>query len=228
MSVEVYGLCQSDGELRYVGVSNNPRQRLARHRRDARAGSALPVHRWIRKRGVPSLRVLATCASYEAAYERERELVAELSKNGRLVNIASGGRGSDGTKGRSLTKAHREAIARAMRGRVQSPATRRRIAEASRGRKHSTESRAAMSRAQRGKKRGPLTPEHRRKLSVAHLGQKPVPYTPESKDKLRASLRAAWARRRANGTATSSAATRAKISAGVKAHRARQREVVGA
>lgn len=85
----IYGLLDSDGVLRYIGKSNNPKERLKSHLRDARRRN-YPVCRWIRKNGPPSLVILEdNCEDWE---ESERRWIREARADGvPLLNIMGGG-----------------------------------------------------------------------------------------------------------------------------------------
>jgi predicted GIY-YIG superfamily endonuclease len=85
MTVYVYALCEpSTGEIRYVGKSRNPVQRLAGHLTSTgRVGS------WIATlESVPVVRVLEACETEEDALANERRFIANFNIGGRLLNIA--------------------------------------------------------------------------------------------------------------------------------------------
>lgn len=87
----IYGLFDQDGNLRYIGKANDPEHRLRCHVRDSLSGGRnYPVNHWIRKNGIPALRVLeADCADWR---ESERRLIAEARARGeKLLNVADGG-----------------------------------------------------------------------------------------------------------------------------------------
>lgn len=85
----IYGLYDRNGKLRYIGKANNPTKRLASHMRDSRRRDT-PLYRWIRKNGVPEMRVLeCDCADW---VEAERRIIAAARENGEnLLNVADGG-----------------------------------------------------------------------------------------------------------------------------------------
>lgn len=85
----IYGLYDQSGALRYIGKANDPEARLKGHVYDmSKKKSAL--YNWMRKNGVPQMRVIEhDCADWE---ESERRLIAEARERGdKLLNIADGG-----------------------------------------------------------------------------------------------------------------------------------------
>ena len=99
---QVYALsAYTHGPVRYVGVSKDAKQRFKQHRKDARRGSKLPVHRWIRKMleagQTPVLEVIDEGSGIEAAGHAERKWVAywrqaAIQHDGPwLLNIGDGG-----------------------------------------------------------------------------------------------------------------------------------------
>ncbi len=89
MSAEIYGLYDSSGALRYIGKADNSLKRLASHMRDSRRRET-PLYRWIRKNGVPEMRVLE-CTEGDWR-ECEKRLIREARERGeKLLNVAEGG-----------------------------------------------------------------------------------------------------------------------------------------
>lgn len=91
----IYGLHAGDGVIRYVGKTVGALDaRLRGHRTDAKRGSKLPVHRWMRKRGLPAIRImqLDRVADGEAWQEIERTWIVALAGTG-LLNLTKGGDG---------------------------------------------------------------------------------------------------------------------------------------
>lgn len=85
----IYGLYDKDGVLRYIGKANDAQRRLKSHMRDARRRNT-PLYAWLRKHGVPEIRVLE--ADCEDWVEAERRLIAEARAQGvALLNLADGG-----------------------------------------------------------------------------------------------------------------------------------------
>lgn len=84
----IYGLFDTDGNLRYIGKANDPAQRLRSHMRERRRKT--PLYDWLKKHGQPEMRVLEEgCTDWRAS---ERRLIAEARLRGdRLLNIAEGG-----------------------------------------------------------------------------------------------------------------------------------------
>lgn len=87
----IYGLCDADGTLRYIGKANNVEKRLASHMREV-GRRDYPLYRWIAKRGRPLVVVLHECGDGEDWREVERRLIAEARARGeKLLNVADGG-----------------------------------------------------------------------------------------------------------------------------------------
>lgn len=85
----IYGLYDALGNLRYVGKANSPDRRLRSHMRDAHRRNT-PLYCWLRKHGVPELRVLEEgCADW---VEAERRHISRARADGcDLLNVAEGG-----------------------------------------------------------------------------------------------------------------------------------------
>jgi predicted GIY-YIG superfamily endonuclease len=87
----IYGLCDADGTVRYIGKANNVEKRLASHMRE-KDRRDYPVYRWLRKNGRPKIVVLHECGLDEDWREVERRLIAEARARGeKLLNVADGG-----------------------------------------------------------------------------------------------------------------------------------------
>lgn len=96
-STVIYGLHRGDGLIRYVGkTAGEPSARLRAHRRDAKAGSKLPVHRWMRKHGLNAIKILVLdrVADAEPWQQIERTWITALDDND-LLNLTKGGEGRD-------------------------------------------------------------------------------------------------------------------------------------
>jgi hypothetical protein len=90
-------------EVRYIGKTVNPKERLKGHLASARLGHPQHIHRWIRRLLTDGLKpqweVLEVVIGNVAACERERALIAEFKSVGaRLVNSTIGGEGAPGAK----------------------------------------------------------------------------------------------------------------------------------
>lgn len=208
--VYVYGLREGQ-DVRYIGVSRDIKTRVSRHCRDAKRGSALPVHRWIRKNGRPEFSVLGCATSYDEAYALEKRLISEARAMSicKLLNVCSGGRGGDASKGRALSPEHKEAISRANKGQ-------------NLGMPMPEETRKAISQATKGIKKGPMSPERVAAMSKRLRGVPRGPMSEETKRNLGDSLKVAWVKRRKKGLCKHSEQVRSRISAGVKAAIARR------
>ncbi|MBO9624156.1 MAG: GIY-YIG nuclease family protein [Sphingomonas sp.] len=87
----IYGLFDSTGALRYVGKARDAKARLKDHMRECRGHRRrTPLYDWLRKHGVPEMRLLeADCVDWR---EAERRHISEARARGeRLLNIADGG-----------------------------------------------------------------------------------------------------------------------------------------
>lgn len=211
----VYTHARPDGSVFYVGKGVGDRardfwQRSEHHKRI------------IRKHGEANIRVMAYAVVDERhAYAAERHLILAMRRAGlKLANVDDGGNGRIGFV---MTPEHREKLSAAGMGHAVRETTRQKISEAGKGRtateatkaklrakKLSDEHKAALiaaitgrpvseeSRAKaRAKMQGrKLTEEHRKKLSESHRGKKHDPSTREARS---AALKAAWARRKAEG-----------------------------
>lgn len=112
----VYGLrcsCHPDAGIRYIGktVSLRPRYRLYSHANQARNGSMLPVHRWIRKHGPENIiqSVLEEITSgHEDLLRREIYWIAEVGTTSSPgLNCTAGGDGSLGWRRSAESEAKR-------------------------------------------------------------------------------------------------------------------------
>lgn len=109
----IYGLHAGDFRIRYVGKTvADPRARLRQHRTDAKRGSALPVHRWMRKRGLGRVVVveLGHVTGAENWQEIERGWIVAFGAE--LLNITKGGEGAHEP---IFSPEHRAKIAAALR-----------------------------------------------------------------------------------------------------------------
>lgn len=89
MMPSIYGLYDGQGRLRYIGKANDPTARLASHMRDMKRRHG-PLQNWLRKHGIPEMRVLI---SDSADWRNdEKMLIAEARTRGeKLLNVAEGG-----------------------------------------------------------------------------------------------------------------------------------------
>jgi hypothetical protein len=160
----IYIYCLSDpstGEVRYIGKSIRPMERLMNHMADR--SSCHRTH-WIQNLlsiGLkPYLGILSWCDSGGDWGSLERECIRLGRESGwRLVNGTDGG---DGVPG--LNEESRLRIARAWIGRKHSPETLALMSKNRKGRKHKVETRELMSRLRKGRV---FTEEHCDRLSVS-------------------------------------------------------------
>lgn len=133
--------------VRYVGLTNHPRARLAAHL------SRAPHEGWHKSNWVRSvvasggnvlIGILESGLSFEAAKVQEVEVIAQHRPLGRLTNLTDGGDGVSGTKQSAETRAKKSA---ALKGRKRPEEHCRRISEGLRGKVHSQEVRDNMRAA---------------------------------------------------------------------------------
>lgn len=108
----VYGIESADGGLVYIGTTTQViRNRIRGHIKDARDGSELPIHSWIRTQQFAfTVRLLEEVP--EADREKaERKWIAEAG--GALLNVTDGGPGMSGN--RFAGTGHAEKIAERLR-----------------------------------------------------------------------------------------------------------------
>lgn len=159
-------------------------------------------HRMVNKYGLV-IEIVAYFYEEEAAFEHERDLIAELRANGnRIVNLTDGGDGASGAKRSEETRRRmseaakrrpppkpmsaetRAKMSASHKGLKQSPEAIAKTAAFHRGRKRSPETLARMSEATKGKNVGRYVgPETRAKLSELGKGRQ---HSDETKRKMSA------------------------------------------
>lgn len=167
---------------------------------DPYLGSGIRLQRRVKKYGAHRffkrvLQVFATRA--EAVAAEAAHVTQSLLRIPGCLNLTTGGGGKplnvphrrpDKRKAPRQTKRLKEARLRNLA----------KASAANRGRKHTAEELQKLSEFWTGRKRGPFTEEHRRKIGEA---VKKRTVSDETKARLGAAVKAAWARRRAAGTA---------------------------
>lgn len=164
--------------IRYVGICVSPiKYRVARHWKDARAGSILAVHRWLRKLDGLGLSPIVECIEQTTDRSREVHWIAFYRAAGApLLNLTDGGEGMLGHVPTPATRAKKAAIwTEEMKAEKRAEMT---------GTKHSAEVRAKIGLGNKGKKMPPPTPERLVKMRAASLGRK---LSPEAREKISAS-----------------------------------------
>lgn len=168
----VYGLTDPrTGELRYVGFSKTPRNRLHGHKYDAKRGCSHRA-RWVmalrRLDLAPEMFVIEKHDTRSDAAAAEVDLIAYFRSLGcDLTNATDGGEGAVGYRWSLEERARMSERVRGERhpnyGKKHSEATRRRIGEALRGKTQPAEVNAKRAATMRSKH--PRGAEYRRKLS---------------------------------------------------------------
>ncbi len=141
----IYGLHDQNGNIFYIGQTNNPKRRLRRHLSEANNGNHLYVYNKMRKilrnNGSIGLVILKSDLDEISANNKEIEIISEFRKFGyRICNIADGGRF------------------------CMTPDMQKRAAEKRKGQKRSAESRKRMSEARLGMR---FSSQHKKNLSKA-------------------------------------------------------------
>jgi hypothetical protein len=188
----IYGLVDpASRTIRYVGISVQPAQRLARHLRRARYQHTHKAN-WLnalcRRGETPVIMILERGIGKINGAEAEKWWIAHFKLSGAdLTNATDGG---DGPSGHHQTDATRAKIAAASRGRRHTPEARAKIAAWHTGYKYTAEARAKMSRAHKGKT---LPPETVEKMRAAQRRRDHHHHSPEALARIAASSRARWA-----------------------------------
>jgi group I intron endonuclease len=129
----IYFLHNGDFQPRYIGKTiQEPRRRMNAHRSDARIGSKLPVHNWMRKHGLDNIQMCLMSETTDASQldELEQFYITQERAYGNILNVTDGGGGIDGF--------------------THSDAAKAKISAARKGTKNSPEAVAKMSLAKRG------------------------------------------------------------------------------
>ena len=172
--IHIYVLTDERGEIRYVGMTRHPRERLRAHLADQ-----TNTHRgkWIRsllRRGArPAMRVIQTLPLRDRC-EAERYWIAYFGGIGcSLVNGTLGGEGTFGLRRRwtdeqkaKASQSHKSSErARARLAQMHSdPEWRAKISAAAKGRRHRPQSAEARSAISASHKRNPRVREHLERL----------------------------------------------------------------
>lgn len=164
--IYIYGLiCPIDGQIRYIGKSIRPKERLQNHMQDT---SKCHRTHWIQKlrsKGLrPEITILEQVSSEDVWQERERYWIARGKELGwPLTNNTSGG---DGVC--DLPQEARERIRKTWIGRKHTEETKAKIGATSRLKRHTDEHKAAMSEKMKQRKItwGAKIAESTRKLSA--------------------------------------------------------------
>lgn len=154
----IYGLCEPDGAIRYVGQTRQSlRRRLQNHLCEYRRAPQRAVCAWIAERlrsgTSPGICLIAGPMPAADLDVAEREHIERLKTAGAdLLNLSTGG--VSGGRWRMAPESVRKS-AEAKRGKPRSPETRAKLSAANLGQKPSVETLRKRSEALRGKKQSP-------------------------------------------------------------------------
>jgi len=166
---EVY-ILTFPSEMSYVGKTTGDfEKRFGYHKRDARMGSKLPVHRAIRKYGQENILINRIECPDELLDEMEMmwiKVLNTMKPNG--YNLTTGGDGGCSFRSEETREKISKNNARYWEGKKRSPETNEKISARNKGRKHSIEELEKMSVIHKGKK---LSNEHKEKISIANKGK---------------------------------------------------------
>jgi predicted GIY-YIG superfamily endonuclease len=178
--VYVYALVDSTtGDIRYIGISQNPEQRLRQHILNASRGERTYKANWIRhlldNSNEPELHILETCNSRKSAAVAEIQWIAYgRGEKWPITNQTDGGDGSVGHVVSAEARERLSSLARGRpawnRGKPPSPEVRAKLSQALRGRKLTDETKAKISAATRGKRK---SAETRAKMSANNGMKRP-------------------------------------------------------
>ncbi|KKL99402.1 hypothetical protein LCGC14_1814790 [marine sediment metagenome] len=119
-----------DGEIRYVGKSNDPKQRLRFQISRAKHAPSTHLHSWIRGLLAEDLKpdqIILDAVAHNDWKSAEAAWMAEMIRDGcRLVNLAAGGEGP--TFGHEQSNAEKQTRSIAMKKRYEDPAEREKTA----------------------------------------------------------------------------------------------------
>jgi hypothetical protein len=164
-------------EVKYVGKTIDPKDRLQTHIVGARNNKKTYVHYWINKTRREGnsivMKIIESNLTYEEAGVREIYWIDYYKKQGfKLTNLTLGG---EGCLGRSCSKETREKLRKANIGKTRSLETREKLRKAHLGKTRSLEHRENIKKSLHGK---PM-PEHVRQMIIGR------PVSLETREKLR-------------------------------------------
>lgn len=154
--VKIYGLRDSDQNLRYVGKTvQTLHARLTKHWSDSRLRGGNHLRCWLWSLPQPpTIELIAVVP--EASWEQaERDWIARAKSLG--CDLVNGTAGGYGQLGKPLNTRQRTALQVARMNQILTPESSERRAAAQRGKKHSLLTRQRMSEAHRGSKKPKLS-----------------------------------------------------------------------
>lgn len=220
MTIYLYELSDPrTGEVRYVGKSVNPKERLASHIRAAKQGDVVHCRRWIAgllAEGMrPAMQVVAQCPDNYAANLAERTLIKERRALGsHLTNRTDGGDGQspgyqwseqarDRLRQSVLGRKHTEQAKAALRATLSKPEQREARSQRSLALMSDPVLRAKCAAGRRGM---PASEDTKRRIAASwtperkakHAAEKSaLPVDDRWRDQLKAALKARWDKYRA-------------------------------
>lgn len=220
-TIVIYGIQVKDTkEIVYIGKSNDLKERIRAHLRDARGKSTLPVHNWMRKHDMTSWEFIILDETTKENWQNdERAWIAYYrSINQAKLNLDDGGAGrspyimSDATKqklsqinmgkqspqrGAKLPNERKAKVSQSLKELWQDPDYRRRMSEAHKGKSSGAKGRAVSQEVKdkisQGVKNFYLDDNNRESASIAHRGHKP---SLETRNKRSVTMKAIWAERK--------------------------------
>lgn len=148
----IYSLEFPEGNIRYIGKANNPKDRLWQHISKAKLGHGSYKYSWIRsllnKDLKPILNIVDEVPLNEWGFWEKHYITIYKSWNFKLTNLFEGGVGCNHTKeskekigksneGKVRSKEHRDAVSKANKGRVRSKESKEKFIKSNTGKRRS-------------------------------------------------------------------------------------------
>jgi len=237
MDIAIYKITNTISGKFYFGQTVDPKRRWYTHKYTANKGVCnYKIYSAMRKYGLENFtfEVVHWCEDKATADEFEKFVIAESGSRISGYNIAPGGEGAGSGKDHPAYGVKRapefgERISKNQTGRLLTDEWKKAISASLKDKPKTAEHAAKAAAAQKGKKRAPLSEEHKAKLREAGVARKP------SEACVAAAANANLGKKRSSETINKmrqaalgrkrSPEIKAKISASMKALRAKQREV---